>query len=254
MRRLDTVLAFCGVLVLLACFQQAGIPYASAQSQQQIDEMCRELREMDAELAQTDDPQMRQMMEQQFARMRQQCAPGFAQKRSAQTPPATVAMHGRYRLVVEQYRQIIRQMPGASFNINDVHHAQAEFVVTPNQREFAGQGSIRYVSATGSFMAGDCQGRMSVTPVTHPANVNARMNQDGQSVFIYIDDMNTGGSDNNLHLETSCPDQNASLMKGMMPEDGVFIKSLPLRHGAKITEVSESAGIRNTVTATLLKL
>lgn len=254
MRHFYTGLAAFGAIALLAGLLQTGMPYASAQSQQQIDEMCREMRQMDAELAQMDDPQMRQMMEQQFARMRQQCAPGFAQKLAAQTPPATAAMQGRYRLVVEQHRQIIRQMPGASFNINDVHQAQAQFAVTPNQREFGGQGSIRYVSAMGSFVAGNCQGRMSLTPITHPANVSVRMNPDGQTVSVYLDDMNTGGSGNNLHVETSCPDENGSFIRQMMPEDDVFVKSLPLRHGATVNEVSENAGIRNTVTATLYKL
>lgn len=248
MPRILLTLLSLSILVLWA-----GLPFAAAQSQQQIDELCEELRKMDAEMGQVNDPQLRQMM-QQFAQMRQQCAPGFAAKRAAQTPVAPPSAYGRYRLVVDQQRQLNYPLPDGSANLLKVYRAQVEFTIAPNQREFQGAGTMHHMSAEGAFMSGNCYGRFKYTPVTHPARANVRMNPDGKSLFILIDDVKTEDEMSLLSVELSCPKGREFVSKQLVIDDDIFVKNLPLRHGAQVTEVSQLGGARNTVTARLEKL
>ncbi len=255
MKRLYISLTLCGMFALFLWGLLLQVPLASAQSQQQIDEMCEEFRRMQAEMGQERDNPMVQQLMQQFEPIRQQCAPGFAAKRAAETPFAPPTAYGNYRLVLDQHRESWHQFPdGGNGHLVFVSRAQVDFSIGPGQKEFPGKGTLQYLSGGGEINADGCQMRYTVTPVTHPANVSARMNPDGQTLHVYVDDLHTGGAASVLHAVTSCPDQYGQASAVGVSEDDIFVMKLPLRHGAQINEVSEAGGIRLNVKATLYKL
>lgn len=210
---------------------------------------------MEAEMIHMDDPGMRQMLEQQFAPMRQQCAPGFQERRAAQTPPADPSTYGRYRVVAEQQLEVNRNLPGIFFHVVETRKAEAEFEIKPGTREFGGKSTIHYVSTNGRLMAGECRGDFSLIPVTHSAQLSGRINPNRNTAHIVITDLLTKGRSTGMKSNISCPEGPTHLLEQMIPDDTVFIQNLPLRHGAQITEVTPPNGLaRYTVKATVHKL